>query len=71
MVAICAVSCNVLSIHKTLRVTPATAAGLSAAVMDWTQIVEAMDADTPSKKRGPYQQTGAIRRIMADGPISP
>jgi IS1 family transposase len=55
MVAIYAVWCNWLRIHKTLRVTPAMAAGLSKTVMDWSGIVEAMDADAPAKKRGPYK----------------
>ena len=45
-------------IHKTLRVTPAMAAGLSETVMDWTDIVEAMDADAPAPKRGHYKKTG-------------
>jgi hypothetical protein len=52
MVAIYAVWYNWLRIHKTLRVTPAMAAGLSETVMDWTDIVEAMDADAPATKRG-------------------
>ena len=56
MVAIYAVWYNFLRIHKTLRVTPAMAAGLSETVMDWSQIVEAMDADQPAKKRGPYKK---------------
>jgi IS1 family transposase len=55
MVAIYAVWYNWLRIHKTLRVTPAMAAGLSKTVMDWSDIVEAMDADAPAKKRGPYK----------------
>ncbi len=59
MVAIYAVWYNFLRIHKTLRVTPAMAAGLSETVMDWTQIVEAMDADHPAKKRGPYKKSQA------------
>lgn len=49
---------NWIRIHKSLRVTPAMAAGLSETVMDWTEIVEAMDADTTAKKRGPYKKTG-------------
>jgi IS1 family transposase len=57
MVAIYAVWYNFLRIHKTLRVTPAMAAGLSETVMDWANIVEAMDADTPAQKRGPYKKT--------------
>lgn len=56
MVAIYAVWYNFLRIHKTLRVTPAMAAGLSKTVMDWAEIVEAMDADHPAKKRGPYKK---------------
>ena len=59
MVAIWSVWYNFVRIHKTLRVTPAMAAGLSEAVMDWAQIVEAMDADTPAKKRGPYKKVSA------------
>ena len=58
MVAIYAVWYNWLRVHKTLRVTPAMAAGLSDTVMDWTDIVEAMDADAPAKKRSPYKKTG-------------
>ena len=58
MVAIYAVWYNFLRIHKMLRVTPAMAAGLSEKVMDWAQIVEAMDTDAPPKKRGPYKQRG-------------
>ncbi len=55
MVAIYAVW---VRIHKTLRVTPAMAAGLSETVMDWTDIIKAMDAGAPSKKRGPYKKSG-------------
>jgi IS1 family transposase len=58
MVAIYSVWYNWIRIHKSLRVTPAMAAGLSETVMDWTDIVEAMDADTPAPKRGPYKKTG-------------
>ena len=57
MVAIYAVWYNWIRIHKTLRVTPAMAAGLSETVMDWTDIVEAMDADAPAPKRGHYKKT--------------
>jgi IS1 family transposase len=56
MVAIYAVWYNFLRIHKTLRVTPAMAAGLSDTVMNWTDIVEAMDADFVPAKRGPYKK---------------
>ena len=59
MVAIYAVWYNFLRIHTTLRVTPAMASGLSETVMDWTDIVEAMDVDQPAKKRGPYKKTAS------------
>jgi IS1 family transposase len=55
MVAIWSVWHNFLRIHTTLRITPAMASGLSATVMDWSDIVEAMYADTPANKRGPYK----------------
>jgi IS1 family transposase len=58
MVAIYAVWYNWIRIHTTLRVTPAMAAGLSETVMDWTDIVEAMDADAPATKRGHYKKAG-------------
>lgn len=51
MVATCAVWYNFLRIHKTLRVTPAMAAGVSDKIVTWEQIVEAMDEDAP--KPGP------------------
>jgi len=54
MVAIYAVWYNFLRIHKTLRVTPAMAAACPKRY-GLAQIVEAMDADTPAKKRGPYK----------------
>jgi IS1 family transposase len=57
MVALYAVHYNFLRIHKTLRVTPAMAAGLSQTVMNWADIVEAMDADFVPKKRGSYKKT--------------
>jgi IS1 family transposase len=59
IVAIWAVWYNFLRIHKTLRVTPAIAAGLSATVLDWSDIVTAMDADAPNQKRGPYKKSVA------------
>jgi IS1 family transposase len=59
MVAIWAVWYNFLRIHTTLRVTPAMASGLSETVMNWSDIVEAMDADAPAKKRGPYKKASS------------
>jgi IS1 family transposase len=54
MIAIYAVWYNWLRIHKSLRGTPAMASGLSEMVMDWSYIVEAMDADARAQKRSPY-----------------
>jgi hypothetical protein len=60
MVAIYAVWYNFVRIHKTFRVTPAMASGLSATVMDWTDIVEMVDADLPAKKRSPYKKGSIV-----------
>lgn len=57
MVAIYAVWYNWIRIHKTLRVTPAMAAEISKTVVNWSDIVEMMDADQPTKKRGPYKKS--------------
>ena len=57
MVAIYAVWYNWIRIHKTLRLMPAMAAGISETVRNWSDIVEAMDVDQPAKKRGPYKKT--------------
>jgi hypothetical protein len=57
MVAIYAVWYNWLRIHKTLRVTPAMAAGLSDVLISWADIIEAMDAEAPKPgPRGPYKK---------------
>jgi IS1 family transposase len=56
MVAIYAVWYNWIRIHKTLRVTPAMAANISKTVINWSDIVEMMDADQPAKKRGTYKK---------------
>jgi hypothetical protein len=47
---------NWMRIHKTLRVTPEMAAGLTGKLMDWADIVDEMDADMPVPKRCPYKQ---------------
>jgi hypothetical protein len=54
--AIYAVWCNFLRTHEMLRITRAMVAGLSEAVWNWANIVEAMDAETPAKKRGLYNK---------------
>ena len=45
MVAIHAVWHNFPRLHKTLRISPAIAAGVCDTLMSWERIVEAMDAD--------------------------
>lgn len=56
MVAIYTVFYNWLRIHKTLKVTPAMEAGLTDHTWEWSDLLEAMDAETPPKKRGPYKK---------------
>jgi hypothetical protein len=44
-------------IHKSLRVTPAMAAGLTDKLISFEDIVALMDAgEGPPKKRGPYRR---------------
>ena len=50
---------NWCRIHKTLRITPAMAAGLSATVLDWTPVLAAIDATHAPKPRGPYKKRDA------------
>ena len=57
MIAIYAVWYNSIRILKTLRVTPAMAAGLSKMLMSWTDIIEMMNAEAPKPgPRGPHQK---------------
>jgi hypothetical protein len=57
MVAIHAVYYNFGRIHKTLRITPAMAAGLSDHVWSLEEIVLMADRYTPKPaKRGPYKK---------------
>ncbi len=59
MVAIYAVWYNWLRIHKTLRVSPAMAAGISGTLLSWEDIVDMMDAEAPKPgPRGPYKKRG-------------
>jgi hypothetical protein len=55
MVAIYTVWYNWIRIHKTLRVTPAMAAGLTDRLWGWEELVGMMDADQPTQKRGSYK----------------
>ncbi len=57
MVAIWSVWYNFIRIHKTLRTTPAMAAGVSKTLMGWEDFVALMDADAPKPgPRGPYRK---------------
>ena len=48
---------NFVRIHKTHRVTPAMAAGLTTRLWNVSDIVALIDAnDEPAKKRGPYKK---------------
>lgn len=56
MVAIWTVWYNWVRIHKSLRVTPAMAAGLTDRLWTWEEIVGLMDAAAPSMSRGAYKK---------------
>jgi hypothetical protein len=57
MVAIYAVHYNVARIHKTLRITPSMAAGLSDQVWSLEEIAMMADSYLPKPgKRGPYKK---------------
>jgi hypothetical protein len=48
---------NFVRIHKSLRVTPAMAAGVTDRLWDMKDIAALVDAAAPvSKKRGPYKK---------------
>jgi IS1 family transposase len=51
---------NFCRIHKSLRVTPAMAAGITDELMDMSHIVKLIDdAEAAPKKRGPYKKKAA------------
>jgi len=57
MVALYTVWYNWIRLHKSLRVTPAMAAGLTDKLMGFEDIVAMMDArEGAPKKRGPYKK---------------
>lgn len=52
---------NFCKIHKSLKVTPAMAAGLTDELMDMSHIVRLIEAmEGPAKPRGPYKKRAAI-----------
>jgi hypothetical protein len=60
MVALYTVWYNWVRIHKTLRVTPAMAAGLTDRLMSMDDVVALIDArEAAPKKRGPYKKKQA------------
>jgi IS1 family transposase len=46
--------------HKSLRVTPAMAAGLTTRLLSWDEIIVRIDASKPLKPRGPYKKREQI-----------
>lgn len=50
---------NFMRIHKTLRVTPAMAAGVTDRVWSWEDIIAIMDAQNEPRKRGPYKNAAS------------
>jgi len=60
MVALYAVWYNFMRIHKTIRVTPAMAAGLTDQVWNMADVVAMIDATEAPKKRGPYKKAAKI-----------
>ena len=50
---------NFMRIHKTLRVTPAMAAGIADKVMDMRDLVAIIDACEMPQVRGPYRKRNA------------
>ncbi len=47
---------NWMRIHKTLRVSPTIAAGLTDRLWSWEDIIAIMDAADEPKERGPYKK---------------
>lgn len=57
---------NFCRIHKTLRVTPAMAAGVSDMLMSMSDLVRLTDAmEEPAKPRGPYKKRQTIAALGA------
>lgn len=58
MVAIYTVWYNFIKMHKTLKMTPAMASGVSQTLWSMDDLCEKMDAVAPKPgKRGPYKKT--------------
>jgi IS1 family transposase len=50
---------NFIRLHKTLRVTPAMAAGITDKLWSWEDVIAMIDAANPPKKRGTYKKKAA------------
>jgi hypothetical protein len=61
------VNYNWMRIHKTLRITPAMAAGLTDKLMDWKDIIAIMDAE---EKNTLAQKRAAMLRFSGGGSIA-
>ena len=49
---------NFVRVHKTLRVTPAMAAGVTDRLWEMADLVQLVEgAEAPAGKRGPYKKT--------------
>ncbi len=58
MVALYTVWYNFVRVHKTLRVSPAMAVGVSDRLWNMEDIAALIDAnEAPAKKRGPYKRS--------------
>ena len=65
MVAIYAVWYNFVRIHKSLRVTPAMAAGITDRLWSMEDVVALLDArETPPTPRGPYKPRAPKQRSV-------
>jgi hypothetical protein len=47
---------NFIRIHKSLRVSPAMASGLTDKLWSWDDVIAMIDTASPPKKRGPYKK---------------
>ena len=54
--ALCFFHYNFCRQHKSLRVSPAMAAGVTDELLDMTHLCRLMDEANPPKKRGPYKK---------------
>ncbi|MBL6938035.1 MAG: IS1 family transposase [Alphaproteobacteria bacterium] len=51
---------NFCRLHKSLRTTPAQAAGVTDELLDMTHLCQLIDVANPAKPRGPYKKKEAV-----------